>query len=89
MKQNRPPFPPHPFYHSWSEIYKGKIPSRPSPGEAAGSAGERVEKMGLGSLGFEFKSYPSTYWDVYQKNGLTVDRFFWFMLYCQKTQVFT
>ena len=49
---------------------KGDLAGMCCPGEAAGSAGERVEKMGLGSLGFEFKSYPSTYWDVYQKNGL-------------------
>jgi len=31
---------------------------------------KRVEKMGLKDLGYDFKEYPSTYWDVYGKAGM-------------------
>ena len=49
---------------------KGDLAGMCQPGEEGGSASERVEKMGLASLGFQFRSYPSVYWDVYQEKGI-------------------
>ena len=49
---------------------KGDLAGMCQPGSAAGSAQERVEKMGLEELGFTFKSYPTCFWDVYQEMGL-------------------
>ena len=49
---------------------KGDLAGMCQNGQASGSAQERVEKMGLDSLGFTFKSFPSCFWDVYQEMGL-------------------
>ena len=49
---------------------KGDLAGMCRPGENSGSAASRVEKMGLDQIGFTFKSYPSTYWDVLQKGGI-------------------
>ncbi len=49
---------------------KGDLSGMCLSGEEGGTAMERVEKMGLGDLGFRFHAYPSVYWDVYQEKGI-------------------
>ena len=49
---------------------KGDLSAMCQSGDPEGSAGERVEKLGLNELGFTFKGFPSVYWDVYQKSGI-------------------
>ena len=49
---------------------KGDLAGMCRPGDPSGSAQERVEKMGLEGDGFAYKSYPTVFWDVYQKMGL-------------------
>ena len=49
---------------------KGDLAGTAFPGEAGGSALERVEKMGLNEKGFSFKGYPVNLWDVYGEGGM-------------------
>ena len=49
---------------------KGDLAGMCRPGDASGSAQERVEKMGLSDAGFAYKAYPTIFWDVYQQMGL-------------------
>ena len=49
---------------------KGDLAPMCREGEATGSVGARVEKLGLFEEGFTFKSYPVNYWDVYGKKGM-------------------
>ncbi|MBR4344445.1 MAG: DUF853 family protein [Lachnospiraceae bacterium] len=49
---------------------KGDLSGMCRPGEGGGSAEERVIKMGLAERGFNFKSFPSNYWDVYAEKGM-------------------
>ena len=49
---------------------KGDLASMCIPGTGEGSAGTRVEQLGLSEEGFAYKSYPVTFWDVYGEKGL-------------------
>ena len=49
---------------------KGDLAGMGLPGVAGTTADARIEKMGLKDLGFEFKSYPANYWDVYGQEGM-------------------
>jgi len=49
---------------------KGDLSGMCAPGVESGSAMERVQKMGLFERGFNFKGFPSNYWDVYAEKGM-------------------
>lgn len=49
---------------------KGDLAALCCPGEENGDVKERVDKMRLTEEGFEFTSYPVTFWDIYGKNGM-------------------
>ncbi|MBR6475824.1 MAG: DUF853 family protein, partial [Lachnospiraceae bacterium] len=49
---------------------KGDLSGMCSAGVESGSAMERVQKMGLFERGFNFKGFPSNYWDVYAEKGM-------------------
>ena len=49
---------------------KGDLSGMCAPGAELGSAMERVQKMGLFERGFNFKGFPSNYWDVYAEKGM-------------------
>ncbi len=49
---------------------KGDLAAMCRPGEASGSAQERVTKMGLDKEGFTFHAYPANYWDIYAEKGM-------------------
>lgn len=49
---------------------KGDLSGMCTPGVESGSAMERVQKMGLFERGFNFKGFPSNYWDVYAEKGM-------------------
>lgn len=49
---------------------KGDLAGMAKMGEETESVVKRVQKMGLEELGFKYKKYPATFWDVYQKMGL-------------------
>ena len=49
---------------------KGDLAGLCRPGEEEGSARERAEQLGLFQEGFDFTSYPVTFWDIYGKKGM-------------------
>ncbi|MBR4224914.1 MAG: DUF853 family protein, partial [Oscillospiraceae bacterium] len=49
---------------------KGDLAGIGYKGEETESVASRVQKMGLRAKGFEYKGYPVSYWDVYQKGGI-------------------
>lgn len=49
---------------------KGDLAGLCRPGEEEGSAKQRAEQMGLFQEGFDFASYPVTFWDIYGKKGM-------------------
>jgi len=49
---------------------KGDLAATCMMGSTSESVQKRIESMGLDALGFDFKSYPVTFWDVYQEKGL-------------------
>ncbi|MBO7633658.1 MAG: DUF853 family protein, partial [Lachnospiraceae bacterium] len=49
---------------------KGDLAGMALPGVPGTTADGRIEKMSLKELGFEFKSYPVNYWDVYGETGM-------------------
>lgn len=49
---------------------KGDLAGIGYKGEQTESVASRVEKFGLDKLGFEYRGYPVSYWDVYQKGGI-------------------
>ena len=49
---------------------KGDLAGLCRPGEEEGSAKQRAEQMGLFQEGFDFTSYPVTFWDIYGKKGM-------------------
>ena len=46
---------------------KGDLAAMSNKGSENENVNKRVESMGLKELGYEFKEYPSNYWDVYGK----------------------
>lgn len=51
---------------------KGDLTGMSVPGNATEDMQKRVEKFGLNEAGWEYKSYPTTYWDVFGKKGIPV-----------------
>lgn len=49
---------------------KGDLAGIGYKGEETESVASRVQKMGLADMGFEYKGFPVSYWDVYQKGGI-------------------
>ncbi|MCR5107608.1 MAG: DUF853 domain-containing protein [Lachnospiraceae bacterium] len=49
---------------------KGDLSGMCNPGSSSEDMNERIERFGLSDEGFSFKTYPTTYWDVYQKVGI-------------------
>ena len=49
---------------------KGDLAGMCSPGVSNENVDRRVESMGLAELGFNFRAYPTCYWDVYGRAGL-------------------
>ena len=49
---------------------KGDLAGMSMFGAETDSVKSRVEKMGLAEEGFDFSSYPTTYWDIYGEKGM-------------------
>ena len=49
---------------------KGDLAAMCSPGEENESVKKRVDDLGLAADGFDFRSYPTAYWDVYGEKGM-------------------
>ena len=49
---------------------KGDLASICCPGEENGTVRERMDAMNLEQQGFEFQSFPTTFWDVYGEKGM-------------------
>lgn len=49
---------------------KGDLAGMCKPGTDSDDMKKRVEKFGLLEAGFDYRAYPSGFWDIYQKNGL-------------------
>ena len=49
---------------------KGDLAAMCRPGVENDNIKERVEAMGLAEYGYNFQSYPTTYWDVYGEKGM-------------------
>ena len=49
---------------------KGDLAGMCKPGVVSESLQKRIDGMGLAEEGFQFHSYPTTYWDVYGEKGL-------------------
>ena len=49
---------------------KGDLAGMCMFGAESDSVKKRVEEMGLAQYGFDFSSYPATYWDIYGEKGM-------------------
>ncbi len=49
---------------------KGDLSGMCNPGKESEDMNERIARFGLSADGFSFKSYPTAFWDVYQKFGI-------------------
>ena len=49
---------------------KGDLAGMSMFGAETDSVKSRIEKMGLAEEGFDFSSYPTTYWDIYGEKGM-------------------
>lgn len=49
---------------------KGDLAAMCRPGTDSESVQKRISEMGLTEHGFSFRSYPTTYWDVYGEKGM-------------------
>ena len=49
---------------------KGDLAAMCRPGEENEKVRERMDAMKLEDYGFEFQSYPTTYWDIYAEKGM-------------------
>lgn len=49
---------------------KGDLAGMCMPGEDKDSVRQRIDAMNLSDYGFDFSSYPVTYWDIYGEKGL-------------------
>ena len=49
---------------------KGDLAAMCRPGEENEKVRERIDSMKLEEYGFDFQSYPTTYWDVYGEKGM-------------------
>ena len=51
---------------------KGDLAGMSLPGQMSDSVLQRVEGYGLAQYGWQFKAYPTVYWDVFAKKGISV-----------------
>lgn len=51
---------------------KGDLTGMSQPGIDSEDMQKRIAKFGLADKGFQYKSYPTTYWDVFGKKGIPV-----------------
>lgn len=51
---------------------KGDLTGMSVPGNNTEDMQKRIEKFGLAEAGWEYKSYPTTYWDVFGKKGTPI-----------------
>ncbi len=51
---------------------KGDLTGMSQPGIDSEDMQKRIAKFGLDEAGFQYKSYPTTYWDVFGKKGIPV-----------------
>lgn len=49
---------------------KGDLAGMCKPGEDNDNLRGRIEKFGLAECGFEYQSYPTEFWDIYEEAGL-------------------
>ncbi len=49
---------------------KGDLAGMCRPGVPSANMQERIERFGLAETGFNYKSYPVSFWDIYGQNGL-------------------
>lgn len=49
---------------------KGDLAAMCRPGIANETVQKRIDEMGLAKQGYQFSSYPTTYWDVYGEKGM-------------------
>lgn len=51
---------------------KGDLAGMCRPGADSPDMRERIARFGLGECGFDYRAYPSTFWDVYGQAGIPV-----------------
>ncbi|MCR5293882.1 MAG: DUF853 domain-containing protein [Lachnospiraceae bacterium] len=51
---------------------KGDLSGMGAPGKDSEDMQKRIEKFGLAEEGFEYRAFPTRYWDVYGEKGLPV-----------------
>ena len=51
---------------------KGDLTGMSVPGADTEDMQKRIEKFGLAEAGWEYKPYPTTYWDVFGKKGTPI-----------------
>ena len=51
---------------------KGDLTGMSQPGIDTEDMQKRIQKFGLAEAGWEYKGYPTTYWDVYGQKGIPV-----------------
>ena len=51
---------------------KGDLTGMSQPGINTEDMQKRIEKFGLDEAGWEYKGYPTTYWDVFAQKGIPV-----------------
>ncbi len=49
---------------------KGDLAGMVNPGVDNENMQRRIQKFGLADTGFQYKSYPATFWDIYGKKGI-------------------
>ncbi|MBO4889803.1 MAG: DUF853 family protein [Lachnospiraceae bacterium] len=51
---------------------KGDLSGLCKPGESSEDVNERIQRFGLAETGFSFKDYPTAFWDIYGKDGISL-----------------
>lgn len=49
---------------------KGDLSGMCKPGADSEDMKKRIERFGLDEVGFSYKDYPTTFWDIYAENGI-------------------
>ena len=49
---------------------KGDLSGMCKPGVDSEDMQKRIERFGLDEVGFSYKDYPTTFWDIYAENGI-------------------
>ncbi len=51
---------------------KGDLSGLCKPGEDSDDMKDRIQRFGLAETGFSFKDYPTAFWDIYGKDGISL-----------------